>query len=77
MGPSDPLRPDAGDPERHCKVRKAMKSIEELTKEGVPLKEVELMLTEEELKAFAAYCIEHDLKFNDWIRALAHEALNR
>lgn len=75
MGSSDPLRPDSGDPECHRKVREAMKSIEELAKEGAALKEVELMLTEEELKAFAAYCIGHDLKFNDWIRQLANDAL--
>ncbi|MCJ7765630.1 MAG: hypothetical protein MUP09_06780 [Thiovulaceae bacterium] len=54
-----------------------MKSIEELTDEGALLKEVEVMLTLEELKLFGAYCIEHDLKFNDWIRELAHEALQR
>jgi len=54
-----------------------MKSIEELTKEGAALKEVELMLTLDELKAFGTYCKEHDLKFNDWIRALAHEALKK
>ncbi|WP_345976786.1 hypothetical protein [Sulfurimonas sp. HSL3-7] len=54
-----------------------MKSIEELTKEGVELKEVELMLTLDELKTFGAYCIEHDLKFNDWIRTLAHEAIKQ
>jgi hypothetical protein len=54
-----------------------MKSIEELTKEGAELKEVELMLTPDELKKFAAYCIEHELKFNDWIRQLANDALNR
>lgn len=54
-----------------------MKSIEELTKEGVPLKEVELMLTLDELKKFGTYCIEHDLKFNDWIRALANEAVEK
>jgi len=54
-----------------------MKSIEELTKEGVPLKEVELMLTLEELKLFGSYCMEHDLKFNDWIRQLAYAALEQ
>lgn len=56
---------------------KAMKSVEELTKEGVELKEVELMVTIEELKAFAAYCLEHEIKFNDWIRQLAHDALQQ
>ena len=54
-----------------------MKSVEELTKEGVELKEVELMVTIDELKAFAAYCLEHEIKFNDWIRQLAHDALHR
>ncbi len=54
-----------------------MKSIEELTNEGVELKEVELMLTADELKKFAAYCIKNDLKFNDWIRKLAYEALQK
>jgi hypothetical protein len=52
-----------------------MRSIEELTQEGTVLKEVELMLTQEELKRFGAYCMEHDLKFNDWIRQLAYDAL--
>ncbi len=54
-----------------------MKSIETLTAEGVTLKEVELMLTVEELKAYASYCIQNDLKFNDWIRSLAKEALEK
>ncbi|MEE8588224.1 MAG: hypothetical protein V3S80_02620 [Sulfurimonadaceae bacterium] len=54
-----------------------MKSIEELTKEGAELKEVELMLTVDELKEYAAYCIKNDLKFNDWIRQLADDALNK
>jgi hypothetical protein len=39
--------------------------------EDVKLVEVELMLTPEELKTFASYCIKNDLKFNDWIRKLA------
>ena len=54
-----------------------MKLVEELTKEGVTLKEVELMLTIDELKEYAAYCLENDVKFNDWIRQLAHEALQK
>ena len=54
-----------------------MRSIEELTHAGEVLKEVELMLTLEELKLFGAYCIEHDLKFNDWIRQLAYDALKK
>ena len=54
-----------------------MKSIEELIKEDVELKEVELMLTVDELKTYAAYCLDNDLKFNDWIRQLADEALKK
>ena len=49
------------------------KTIETLKSEGSKLVEVELMLTPEELKFFAAYCIKNDLKFNDWIRKLAFE----
>lgn len=52
-----------------------MKTVEELIKEGVEVREVELMLSVEELKEYAAYCLENDLKFNDWIRQLAAEAL--
>lgn len=54
-----------------------MKSIEELIKEDAELKEVELMLTVDELKTYAAYCLDNDLKFNDWIRQLADEALKK
>lgn len=54
-----------------------MKLTEELIKEGTELKEVELMLTLDELKAYAAYCLENDMKFNDWIRQLADEALHK
>jgi len=54
-----------------------MKSIETLTIEGVALKEVELMLTIDELKRYAAYCLENDIKFNDWIRQLAEDALTK
>ncbi len=54
-----------------------MKSTEELIKEGADLKEVELMLTLDELKAYAAYCLENDIKFNDWIRQLAYDALTK
>jgi len=53
-----------------------MKSIERLTEEGAVLKEVELMLTVEELQRYASYCLRHDLKFNDWIRSLAEKALD-
>ena len=52
-----------------------MKSTEALLNEGVPLKEVELMLTVEELQSYAKYCLDHDVKFNDWIRQLAEDAL--
>ena len=54
-----------------------MKSTETLLKEGAPLKEVELMLSVEELKAYAQFCIDNDIKFNDWIRQLAFEALSK
>ena len=52
------------------------KTIEELKGEKEKLVEVELMLTPEELKNFGAYCIKNDIKFNDWIRKLAHEKLS-
>ena len=52
-----------------------MKSTETLLKEGAQLKEVELMLTLDELKKYAAYCLDNDMKFNDWIRQLADEGL--
>ena len=44
-------------------------------KEKPPLKEVELMITVDEMELFAAYCLRHEIKFNDWIRQLAHAAL--
>jgi len=49
------------------------KTIEELKSEEKELVEVELMLTPGELNKFAEYCIENDVKFNDWIRSLAYE----
>jgi len=52
------------------------KTIETLIGEKKKLVEVELMLTPEELKTFAAYCIENDIKFNDWIRQLAYKELD-
>lgn len=52
------------------------KNIEELVGEDAKLVEVELMVTPEELKTFAAYCIKNDIKFNDWIRKLAYEKLS-
>ena len=54
---------------------KEYKTIETLVGEDEKLVEVELMLTPEELKTFAAYCIKNDIKFNDWIRQLAYEKL--
>ena len=48
------------------------KTIEELKSENEKLIEVELMLTPEELKIFADYCMKNDIKFNDWIRKLAY-----
>lgn len=53
-----------------------LRPIEELS-QSETVKEVELMLTLDELKSFAQYCLEHDLKFNDWIRQLAYEALEK
>jgi hypothetical protein len=45
--------------------------------EDEQLKEVEVMLTLDELKKFGEYCTRHHIKFNDWIRRLAHEALTK
>ena len=41
------------------------------------MKEVELELTIEELKLFASYCNKHEIKFNDWVRQLAHAAIKK
>ena len=54
-----------------------MKSTETLLNEGANLKEVELMLTLEELQAYAKFCLDNDIKFNDWIRKLASEGLSQ
>ncbi len=51
------------------------RTIETLTDKKQKLVEIELMVTPEELKVFAAYCIKNDVKFNDWIRKLAYEKL--
>lgn len=53
------------------------RTIETLIKENEKLIEVELMVTPEELKAFATYCIKNDIKFNDWIRKLAYIDLEK
>jgi len=51
-----------------------IKKIEDI-QEKKSLKEIELMITIEEMKIFADYCLRHEIKFNDWIRSLAHDAL--
>ena len=56
-------------------LEKEYKTIEELKSTDAKLVEVELMVTPEELQVFAKYCIENDIKFNDWIRELAYEKL--
>jgi hypothetical protein len=53
------------------------KSIETLVGENTKLVEVELMLTPAELQKFAAYCLKHEIKFNDWIRLLAYNSLEK
>ncbi len=55
---------------------KECKSIEKLKGEEAKLVEVELMVTPKELQVFAKYCIDNDIKFNDWIRELAYEKLD-
>ena len=52
------------------------KIIETLISSDEKLIEVELMLTPEELKDFATYCIKNKIKFNDWIRKLALEKIS-
>ena len=51
------------------------KTIEELIVKDEKLVEVELMLTPQELKTFAAYCIKNEIKFNYWVRELAYAGL--
>ncbi len=53
-----------------------IKSIEELKESDVMLVEVELMLTASELQTYAQYCKDNKIKFNDWIRILANDALD-
>ncbi len=55
---------------------KEYKTIETLTQENEKLVEIELMVTPQELKTFAAYCFKNDIKFNDWVRKLAYEKLS-
>ena len=49
--------------------------IEILKSKNEKLVEVELMLTPNELKTFADYCLKNEIKFNDWVRKLAYESL--
>ena len=51
-------------------------TIEDLITQDKKLVEVELMVTPQELKVFAAYCINNDIKFNDWIRKIAYKELS-
>ena len=57
-------------------MKKEFKTIEILKGENAKLVEVELMLTPEELKTFAAYCKQNDVKFNDLVRNLMLKALS-
>ena len=57
--------------------KEEFKTIETLVGEDTKLVEVELMLTPEELKMFATYCIKNDVKFNDWIRSLGYKEILR
>lgn len=57
------------------RLEKECKTIEKLTGEGAKLVEVELMVTPKELQVFAKYCLDNEIKFNDWIRELAYEKL--
>lgn len=49
--------------------------IEILKSKNEKLVEVELMLTPNELKIFADYCLKNEIKFNDWVRKLAYDSL--
>lgn len=57
-------------------MRPTIKTIERLAKTQ-PVREIELMLTLEELAIFGEYCTRNDIKFNDWVRQLAHDALEK
>ena len=56
-------------------MKQEYKTIEILKSTNEKLVEVELMLTPDELKIFAQYCLKNEIKFNDWIRELAYEKL--
>lgn len=53
------------------------RTIESLVSSNEKLVEVELMVTPDELKTFADYCIKNNIKFNDWIRKLAYYDLEQ
>ncbi len=55
-------------------MKTTIKKIEDI-QDKASLKEIELMITIDEMKTFAEYCLRHEIKFNDWIRSLAYEAL--
>ena len=57
-------------------MKREYKTVEELKTSNEELVEVELMLTPKELREFANYCINNDIKFNDWVRQLAYEKLD-
>ncbi len=57
-------------------MKTTMKKIEEIH-DKTEFKEIELMITVDEMKIFADYCLRHEIKFNDWIRSLAYEALEK
>ena len=56
-------------------MKKKFEEIEMLKSKNEELVEVELMLTPNELKIFAHYCLKNEIKFNDWVRKLAYESL--
>jgi hypothetical protein len=56
-------------------MKKEFKTVETLVGEGEKLVEVELMLSVQELKTYADYCIKKDIKFNDWVRELAFKSI--
>lgn len=58
-------------------MQKPFDKIETLKARNAQLVEVELMLTPDELKKFADYCMKNDIKFNDWIRRLAYDELEQ
>jgi len=55
--------------------KEEFKTIETLVGEDAKLIEIELMVTPKELQIFAKYCLENEIKFNDWIRELAYERI--